>query len=243
MGYSRVMQRLHHFHLWLPMVARMRQTSNSFPTVRVLEGCRLLEYHIVPVLQMRTRRPLQALFLSRHLVEQRRRLAPLLMQLHPSTTAQEGPHRQPILLHHPLSTSHLLDILQLALVTHPRRLRSLRRRLGIVRSRHRSVRPLLDTLRPVHHSARHLHDIHQPHLLTCRRHHLNTPRRHQWLRRPLLNIRLLLLLIHQHPLPIRPPLLAIALPRPSGRLRAQPTTRMGRRVPTIIRQSHHTIEG
>jgi hypothetical protein len=108
---------------------------------------------------MRTHRPLQALFLSRHLVEQRRRLVHPLMQLLPSTTAQEGPHRQPILLHHPPSTSHLLDILQLVLVTHPRRLRSPRRHLGIVRSRHRSVRPLLDTLRPVHHSALHLHDV------------------------------------------------------------------------------------
>lgn len=161
------MQRLHHFRLWPPMVARMLQTSNSFPTVRVLEGCRLLEYHIVPVLQMRTRRPLQALFLSRHLVEQRRRLVHLLMQHLPSTTAQEGPHRQPILLHHPPSTSHLPDILQLVLVTHPHRLRSLRHRLGIVRSRHRSVRPLLDTLRPVHHSALHLHDVSTLTLIRC----------------------------------------------------------------------------
>ena len=137
----------------------MLQTSNSFPTVRLLEECRLLEYHIVLVLQMRTRRPLRVLFLSRHLVEQRRRLVHLLMQLHPSTTGQEGPHRQRILLLHPPSTSHLLDILQLVLVTHPHRLRSLRRRLGIVRSRHRSVRPPLDTLPPVHHSALHLHDV------------------------------------------------------------------------------------
>lgn len=221
----------------------MRRTSNFCPTVRVLEACRLLEYHIVLVLRMRTLPHLPASFLSRHLVERRRRLVHPLTQHHPSTTVQEDPHHQRTPLLHPPSISHLLDILQPVLVTHPHLLRSRLHLLDIVRNLRRSVQPLHDTLRRVHRSAQHLHDIHQPHLLTCPHRHPNTLQHHPWLRRPPPNTLPLLLLIHQHPLHTRLHLLAIALPRRSGRLRAQPTTRMGRRVPTITSKSHLTIEG
>lgn len=220
----------------------MRQTSNSFRIVRVLEECHLLEYPTVPALQMLTHQHLQASFLNRHLAELRRRLVHPLMQHHRFMIVQEDLHRQRILPHHPLSTLPLLDILRRVLVTPLRRLRSLRHHLGTVRNRHRSARPPPDILRRVHHSAQHLHDIHQPHPLTCHPRHPNTPRRHQWLRPPLPNIHLLRLLIHQHLLLTHPHPLGIAQPHLNGRLRAQLTTRMGRHVPTTIRQSHHMIE-